>query len=114
MTQEDKNIAICVARGLGPFERFNNRGEKSKTGKHLRYKQDEGGGAYSWQPLPNHFKCLNACHEMEKQLMIKTNAGELVTSYIKELSCSHERWATSCFATAYQRAEAFGRTLNLW
>lgn len=63
--------------------------------------------------LPNHFTDLNAMHEAENML---TDAWK--REYIKQLvsvvnESEWSKWPTA-HATAAQRAEAFGKTLNLW
>ena len=66
------------------------------------------------EELPNHFDDLNACHEMERLLN-----EDQYTSYVERLQGFYQcdtiridiRWVS---ATAAQRAEAFGLTLNLW
>ena len=74
--------------------------------------------------LPDYFNDLNACHEMEKHV---DDWGEYIV-HLKcvsnDLSYDDFQWPILGFdafelsdithATAAQRAEAFGRTLNLW
>lgn len=60
--------------------------------------------------LPDYFNDLNAIHELEKVLN-----SEQESDYWEHLMQAHEYiqpWA-GC-ATAAQRAEALGKTLNLW
>ena len=70
---------------------------------------------------PDYFNDLNACHEMEKEMT--DNQWEEYTIRLTGEEMGEE-WPT-CFlnlsavanaihATAAQRAEAFGKTLNLW
>jgi len=68
--------------------------------------------------LPDYFNDLNACHQMEKKL----SDNQWVT-YMDNLCAANGRQCglpkNTCrraviHATAAQRAEAFGKTLNLW
>ena len=91
MTTEEKNHAITLARGW-------------KFRPHISERcpwWDENNLARPVGP-PDHFNDLNAMHEAEKVL----DNGHII-GYVQRL----ERGALS---TAAQRAEAFGRTLNLW
>lgn len=65
---------------------------------------------------PAYFTDLNACHEMEEWLFtLGESAADKYTTILRRLVCpSHWiDWKTH-HATAAQRAEAFGKTLNLW
>jgi hypothetical protein len=60
--------------------------------------------------LPDYLNDLNAMHEAEKILTARQRSvyvGKLFNLPASELE-------SNTFATAYQRAEAFLRTLNLW
>ena len=59
--------------------------------------------------LPDYLNDLNAMHEAEKVL-----TSEQVTSYVYSLESMNEQWSTPAFATAFQRAEAFLRTIGKW
>lgn len=65
--------------------------------------------------LPDYFGNLNACHEMEK---ILTDAQFEEYHYmlyeIEPFARPMGKRRNASSATATQRAEAFGRTLNLW
>lgn len=69
-------------------------------------------------PLPDYFNDLNACHEMEKTLVdwvaYRINLSEIIgIGSAPDLDiCDDIKSFLS--ATASQRAEAFGKTLNLW
>lgn len=69
---------------------------------------------------PDYFNDLNACHEMEK-VLAKGEAKKIIhatNAYTEHLGRILECADTALFqfahATAEQRAEAFGKTLNLW
>lgn len=71
--------------------------------------------------LPDYFNDLNACHQMEKFLTFSVIDGvtELQSVYISALwkvmgKPDARMIAVLAHATAAQRAEAFGKTLNLW
>jgi len=73
-------------------------------------------GSVSASALPDYLNDLNAMHEAEKML-----TEEQKHKYLDYLSTFTEGrrdedyvWWDTVFATASQRAEAFGRTLNLW
>lgn len=85
MTQEQKNEKIAETCGY-------------KIG----YRDPE-----VWHPLPNYFEDLNAMHEAEKT--IKVTDKWRVYKYTLNLMPIDD-----IHATAAQRAEAFGKTLNLW
>jgi hypothetical protein len=78
-----------------------------------RIKIAEACGMTGWQEarsLPDYFNDLNAVHEIEKMLNSKQESA-----YWEHLMQAHEYiqpWA-GC-ATAAQRCEALGKTLNLW
>lgn len=59
--------------------------------------------------IPNYFSDLNACHEMEEDLTLEQRV-----EYSNNLAriCGTEK--EKIYATASQRAEAFGLTLKLW
>lgn len=63
--------------------------------------------------LPDYFNDLNAMHEAEKVLSDSETEqyNDLLGSYLWS-GCPASR--RNFHATAHQRAEAFGKTLNLW
>ena len=100
MTQEQKRVAIAQACGWqkcvgdsGLVTRY--EGTPSETTVRVT--------------LPNYLNDLNAMHEAEKVLGLKYD------QWTRELRgvCERERRCVES-ATAAQRAEAFGLTLNLW
>ncbi len=63
---------------------------------------------------PDYFSDLNACADMERSL-----EGEMRHDYVRTLCGMMNGWEmmpdfTTTFATAAQRAEAFGLTMGLW
>ena len=104
MTPEAQRIAIAEACGW--------------TDVHL---QDDGH-LYGKPPkehyyspnVPSYLSDLNAMHEAEKVL-----TDDQLWMYRRKLSClfadhTDDGYLKAIFATAAQRAEAFGLTLNLW
>lgn len=62
-----------------------------------------------WVDCPDYFSDLNACHEMEKTL--RNQFTTIEESYWRNLAHVQPH---PIYATASQRAEAFGKTMNLW
>ena len=125
MTNEDKSKAIAescgwtkVGRslaGLGGFPPagYENNPLPSSHGHsedwRIRYGQAPGN---QWFPLPDYLKDLNAMHEAEKVLTFDQQ-----TEYIGWLArMNKDKYFNFGLAhmSASQRAEAFGKTLNLW
>ena len=115
MTQEEKRIKLAEAAGftdimlpMGFHQQMSD--EKSK----------ECGGRWRFE-IPNYFEDLNAVHELEKIL----NAGQINTylsklyAYTKLAKVGANPWEiisvrVAVHATAAERCEAIGLTLNLW
>lgn len=103
LTQEQKQILIAEACGW-------------------KKQYSEARGEYRWHAPdffnfsspPDYFGDLNACHEMENAVISGAD-GQTKRLYSENLSRLATLGGTSgeC-ATAAQRAEAFGLTLNLW
>jgi hypothetical protein len=125
MTPEQKQIAIaeaCNLFRLAPLKRTNRRGKDDPNGVRLWYCDEDHGGAKSYAEIPDYFNDLNAMHEAEKVL-----TSDQQFDYIYELNdslglvplsspASYREavlW-TFTHSTAADRAEAFGKTLNLW
>lgn len=103
MTQEQKRIAIVEA--CDPWTTSNHEGSKYRSW--TDYVERVCGAI---DEVPDYFNDLNAMHEAEKML-----TGEQTLAYITELIAAAAKHDTAVyFATAAQRAEAFGRTLGLW
>ena len=101
MTQGEKCIAIAKACGWEW-----KRSEQTIVPEWHSPSGEVGGFC------PNYFNSLDACHEMEKVLSV---SGGSAFVYVEEL----KKFCGGCLpdvvrATAAQRAEAFGKTLNLW
>lgn len=110
LTQEEKNIKICEALGWRrPDDPLVMRFKEGWTMPEkwwmcpdgvLRFKHD----------MPNYFTDLNACHEME---VVLTDHQQMMMNH--ELKRRSRKTNIPAWrATAAQRAEAFGLTLNLW
>ncbi len=61
--------------------------------------------------IPDYLSDLNACHEMEKTIWESSKWYEYVYQLDVEQQNGSQGWG---HATASQRAEAFGKTMNLW
>ena len=112
MTDEEKRIAIAEACGWEEVElRTFHPGVGSYLegeGPPMGFDPNENEGFYT--EVPDFLNDLNAMHEAEKALEAAEDyRGHLSTIYARETG----RWDLER-ATAAQRAEAFGRTLNLW
>ena len=94
MTQEQKRIKIAEACG---FSNINSVCWRGNVALHERQ-------------IPNYPEDLNAMHEAEKVLIDRGNWS--MCDYDRELTIMTSSWKWN--ATAAQRAEAFGLTLNLW
>jgi hypothetical protein len=72
------------------------------------------------KPLPNYFNDLNAVHELEKEIWAKE--WDLIDDFCDHLALVIDpvhgynglKIKDALQATAAQRAEAIGLTLNLW
>ena len=111
MTQQEKRIKIAEACGWTGFS-------PDSTTNFVRCiaKGPEG----EWRLIPNYFIDLNEMHEAEKVLTEnqRWNQIKLLTEW--EPSPARFPLLSRCQAdklmrtTAAERAEAFGKTLNLW
>jgi hypothetical protein len=121
MTQEQKRIAIAEVCGWKfhpPTEHLYSKQEKADA---IMCWVRPGNDPWLMERVPDYFNDLNACHEMEEVL----NAGQ-INAYLGKLyentkpaKVGSIPWEIICarvavHATAAERAEAFGRALNLW
>ena len=104
MTQEQKRIKL--ANYAGWHERPEPHGSHNATA--WWHNQDRYPSYL--MPVPDYFNDLNAVHELEKVLL--GDDIETWLTYDKYLAEGDTKftWHT----TATQRAEALGKTLNLW
>ncbi len=111
MTNEEKRIKIAEACGW--TDDFAEYKGKQKGGLLLPYRFINKTTGEKRFHVPDYFSDLNACHEMEKTL--KPMGGLWFHDYTVRLLeiCTLEGNHAYC-ATASQRAEAFGKTMNLW
>jgi len=105
MTQQEKRIKIAQACGW-----------KMLDGKEYKWEDPSGHIFEDWSKrvvmCPDYFNNLNACHDMEK--VVLENAGSWVR-YVKEIKVQSCLTGLPHFhIPAAERAEAFGKTLNLW
>jgi len=63
--------------------------------------------------VPDYFGSLDAMHEAEKTLLKDGPDSDLWLDYLMNVVACAPAWLSN-HATAAERAEAFGRTLNLW
>lgn len=116
LTQEQKRIKIAEACGW-----------KRKGKLKLWNSPIVGGGWEYLQGLPDYFNDLNACHEMERAVLIALFSGPendtasgserlciQLENYKKNLHSQYFGMGSPWHYTAAQRAQAFGLTLNLW
>jgi hypothetical protein len=106
LSQKQKRVKLAEARGwiFKPQEFGWNFTKLDPTSYWIKYRKGE-------EPFPDYFNDLNACHEAETALSA-TQRPKYVT-----LLCSltSDRDGEGLvFASAPQRAEALGQTLNLW
>lgn len=114
MTQEEKRIAIAEACGWIRDERCDNWKKPSEDEFAVAFMD----GSPMRRQLPDYFGDLNAAHEMEKSMTV--DQAWIFTRHLSDLlgvsggmgSGSVDEWPWH--ATAAQRAEAFGKALNLW
>ena len=99
LTQEQKRIKIAGAQGW--------TGIRGNIG----YPNAAAEAAEVYHVIPNYFNDLNACHEMEKRLTYDQYVRNTETL---DLLIGGPAYRPATYATAAQRAEAFGLTLNLW
>ncbi len=109
MTQDEKRIKIAEACG---WQRVDQRGGAPFAWKNPSVGLGNGGF------LPDYLNDLNAMHEAEK--VLSTEQVQAYAVYLVDmcetLKPARQPMQPQCtwHATAAQRAEAFGKTLNLW
>ncbi len=100
MTQEQKRIKLAEFAG---WKCASHVAEVDKPFALMCWHRP-GNNEWQTEKLPDYFNDLNAMHEAEKA--VKNVWGK----YVKQLNSI----ADPACATATQRAEALGKTLNLW
>ena len=112
LTQEQKRVKLAEACGW-------KRIPKDDVGAAARlfygdtwWRDAENNTIASVEQLPDYFNDLNACHEAEKTMTYEQHChyADLLNFLIIPGPAANK----STFATAAQRAEALGQTLNLW
>ena len=116
MIQQEKRVRIAEACEFKPLEFVPpKRGEFILEQNNFR-RWKKAGKTFHTDDLPDYFKDLNAMHEAEKVLTenVTYMQRHAFNNYAYRLieMCKHQCNAVS--ATAAQRAEAFGKTLDLW
>ena len=112
LTQEQKRIRIAEACGYKWWPSPHNP-EQSILAKNQEDANSVNVGLNVHHLAPDYFRDLNAMHEAEKSAF--TGKPDLWSRYLDDelpQGCGDD-CATEC-APAEIRAEAFGRTLNLW
>lgn len=129
LSQEEKRVKIAEALGA----RIKSKKFAYGTGIGYQWQWRDGtpcahpgGGFYGWgwnqeastSELPSYFSDLNAIHAAEKAGLVTERQIE---TYLEALTdgCGGDTPIgvasfTAYFASAAQRAEAFGKTLGLW
>ena len=109
MTQEQKRILIAEACG---YE------ERGGGPEGIYYTHDDRDGEFLVDNLPDYFNDLNAMHEAEKMILKNADTGYVYDCELNiEVGAFEDgvvNYMKLWHATAAQRAEAFGRTLELW
>lgn len=105
MTDEQINIAIAESLGWKQCQHCATHGLKA-----WRYPTDDG----CTDTLPNYTADLNACHELEKTVMLNSHTR---LNYLSWLGWEND-YASTVFAcvhsTASQRCEAYLRAIGKW
>jgi hypothetical protein len=109
MTQEQKRIKIAEACGWTSIYVDKNKASHP-TGIQPRTSSASLGSADS-REIPDYFNDLNAMHEVEKKL--PSGQWTRYCQHLAELGNGSVRFV-SVHSSAANRAEAFGKTLNLW
>lgn len=109
MTKDEKRIKIAEASGWKVVEYVEQRGGRYRgIFPDIKTVTDSS-------LLPDYFNDLNDMHEAEELL----KSHKHLRDYMNRLEHGHMSITTqitwpACHATAAERAEAFGLTLNLW
>ncbi len=115
MNEEQKRIKIAEEVGWKfhpPTEHLYSEQEKAEA---IMCWVRPGNDPWQMERVPDYFNDLNAMHEAEKSL--SDGQYTIFCDHLHDFACEEQlqtgkwRWLSS---TAAQRAEAFGRTLNLW
>ncbi len=113
MDRDEKRIKIAEACGWTLTEATTLKGrpiyEKAGERAATAFSQFDGDTLRVTKWLPNYFHDLNDMHQAEKQLK-----GDNWIAYVKLIAKACEEFKGVSHATAAQRAEAFGITLELW
>lgn len=112
MTNEEKRIKIAEACGWNEIEWHQLTNPREARERKL-FCRDTQLHKCGW--LPDYFSDLNACHEMEKVIKLaqRRDYWNWLYRITEQGRMAEPGWLTTT-ATAPQRAEAFGKTLNLW
>lgn len=100
MTQEQKRIKLAQAAGWGHYH------QEIWLAPAVGDSSERCCGY-----LPDYFNDLNAVHELESKLPV--GKWTRYCQYLAELSGGSRRFV-SIHSAAHHRAEALGKTLNLW
>jgi len=110
LTQEEKRIRILIAIGWSLVNVY--QWDESNPSVRLpkQFHVDKYGVIHN---APDVFSDLNAMHEAEKTLETGLRGRYLLNLERTTNNAEQKAWP-EVTATAAQRAEAFGLTLNLW
>jgi len=110
LTEQEKQIKLAEAAGWKPYPSENVGPAARFFNGDIWFRHAESYTIATPEQLPDYFNDLNAVHELEKVLTedryddYRQHLGKAV-GYL---------WRGIFSATAAQRAEALGLTLNLW
>jgi len=108
VTTEEKRIKILNACGWNLCKVAISHGIQPENA----WRKD---GVQCVSKAPDVFNDLNAMHEAEKILRSDKWKWLAYVNSLNQIPSLQDEWlCSSLHATAAQRAEAFGRTLNLW
>lgn len=108
LTQEEKRIKIAEACG---WTRVPDNDETVKLWTKNGHTTSRGWREHFLKELPDYFNDLNAIQEAEVEIKRSFQCMNYAEALYTE--CAKEN-IPFIYATAAQRAEAFGLTLNLW
>ena len=108
-----QRIRIAESCNQTPIKRETRKGKESPDGVVLKYKMCEGGGWYSWEPVPDYPNDLNAMHKAVSRM---DEGSKARYSGILHDIVDAEIWGsiTVIEATAAQRAEAYLKAIEKW
>jgi hypothetical protein len=117
MTQEQKRIKLAEVAGWKPYPSENVGPAARFFNGDIWFRHAESYTIATPEQLPDYFNDLNAVHELESTLGEKqTRLYAFILAQVLDTSptVDLDDQFLNIHATAAQRAEALGKTLNLW